>query len=90
VPYGQSITPEKLSMIDRAENVLLGMGFRQVRVRHHENIARIEVGPAERERFLQGDTMDRIDQALRGIGYDYVTLDLKGYRTGSMNEVINK
>lgn len=90
VPYGERITTEKLSMIDRAETVLLGLGFRQVRVRHHDNIARIEVGPEERARLLQGDTMDRIDAALRQIGYAYVTLDLKGYRTGSMNEVIAK
>lgn len=77
-------------MIDRAETVLLGMGFRQVRVRHHGNIARIEVGPEERARLLQGDAMERIDAQLREIGYAYVTLDLKGYRTGSMNEVIEK
>ncbi len=89
VPYGERITTEKLSMIDRAETVLLGMGFRQVRVRHHGNIARIEVGPEERARLLQGDAMDRIDAELRAIGYAYVTLDLKGYRTGSMNEVIS-
>jgi pyridinium-3,5-biscarboxylic acid mononucleotide sulfurtransferase len=88
VPYGERITPDKLSMIDRAEALLLDMGFRQVRVRHHGNIARIEVGAVERARFFEGQTMDRIDKALREIGYAYVTLDLKGYRTGSMNEVI--
>ena len=88
VPYGESITAEKLSMIDRAETVLLGMGFRQVRVRHHGTIARIEVGESERARFFSTDVMDAIDRELRTIGYAYVTLDLKGYRTGSMNEVL--
>jgi uncharacterized protein len=88
IPYGERITPEKLSMIDRAETVLLGMGFRQVRVRHHGTIARIEVGAEERGSFFQNGIMDRVDHALREIGYSYVTLDLKGYRTGSMNEVL--
>jgi uncharacterized protein len=88
VPYGERITPEKLSMIDRAESFLLGLGFRQVRVRHHGNVARIEVGAEERARFFGDGVMDRVDGALKEIGYDYVTLDLKGYRTGSMNEVL--
>lgn len=88
IPYGERITPEKLSMIDRAETFLLGLGFRQVRVRHHGNIARIEVGSGERARFFEDGVMDRTEEALKAIGYDYVTLDLKGYRTGSMNEVL--
>ncbi len=88
VPYGEAITVEKLSMIDRAEEYLLGLGFRQVRVRHHGGIARIEVGAGEREKLFHSDTMDGIDKALKEIGYAYVTLDLKGYRTGSMNEVL--
>lgn len=88
IPYGEKITPEKLAMIDRAENFLLNLGFRQVRVRHHGNIARIEVGRAERGKFFEDGVMDQTDAALKEIGYDYVTLDLKGYRTGSMNEVL--
>lgn len=90
IPYGERITPEKLSMIEQAEEVLLGMGFRQVRVRHHGNIARIEVGVTEREKFFTGSVMSQIDKALKEIGYAYVTLDLKGYRTGSMNEVLKQ
>lgn len=88
VPYGERITPEKLAMIDRSESFLLGLGFRQVRVRHHGNIARIEVGASEKGRFLEAGIMDSVDSALKEIGYAYVTLDLKGYRTGSMNEVL--
>lgn len=88
IPYGESITQEKLSMIDAAENLLLSLGFVQVRVRHHENTARIEVGSAERKKFFDLDLMDKIDAALKKIGYTYVSLDLRGYRTGSMNEVL--
>ena len=89
IPYGERITVEKLAMIDSAETALLNMGFRQVRVRHHGNIARIEVGMEERQKFFAPGTMDGIDKALRVIGYAYVTLDLRGYRTGSMNEVLD-
>jgi uncharacterized protein len=88
VPYGEKITPEKLNMIDRAETFLLGLGFRQVRVRHHGDIARIEVGGEERAKFFDEGVMESVDRALREIGYAYVALDLKGYRTGSMNEVL--
>lgn len=88
-PYGNEITQEKLSMVDLAEQYLLDIGFKQIRVRHHGEIARIEVSPEERERFFNLNTMDNIAQKLTEIGYAYVTMDLKGYRTGSMNEVIN-
>jgi pyridinium-3,5-biscarboxylic acid mononucleotide sulfurtransferase len=90
VPYGQDITREKLSMIDRAEEYLLSLGFRQMRVRHHGEIARIEVAPNERERFFSTEIMDCISDRFKRIGFSYVTLDLKGYRTGSMNEVLSK
>lgn len=90
VPYGQEITRKKLSMIEMAEQYLLDLGFRQIRVRHHEGIARIEVAPQERERFFSLDLMDEVANKFSEIGYSYVTLDLKGYRTGSMNEVIKK
>jgi len=90
IPYGQEITREKLEMIDKAEQILLGAGFRQVRVRHHGDIARIEVSPAERKKFFNEEFMDRIDREFKELGFKYVALDLKGYRTGSMNEVIKK
>ncbi|MDD5170758.1 MAG: ATP-dependent sacrificial sulfur transferase LarE [Syntrophales bacterium] len=88
-PYGQRITPEKLQMVDRAEQFLLDLGFRQVRVRHHGDMARIEVSAAERSRFFDEALMDRVHERFREIGFSYTALDLRGYRTGSMNEVID-
>ena len=89
-PYGHEITREKLEMVDKAEQFLLDLGFRQVRVRHHGDIARIEVSVNERSRFFDEDTMDRVHSRLKEIGFKYVALDLKGYRTGSMNETLKK
>lgn len=89
-PYGQKITREKLAMVDRAEQFLLDLGFRQIRVRHHGDLARIEVGADERPRFFDVKLMDRVYEEFRKIGFTYVALDLKGYRTGSMNEAIGK
>lgn len=87
-PYGQEITGEKLQMVDRAEQFLLDQGFRQVRVRHHGDIARIEVSTPERSRFFNEELMDRVHDQLKKIGFRYIALDLKGYRTGSMNETL--
>ena len=84
--YGETISEDKLSMVDRAEQLLLDLGFHQVRVRVHGDLARIEVGAAELSRVLEH--REKIDQDLRGYGFAYVSLDLRGYRTGSMNEVI--
>ena len=81
---------EKLSQVAQAEQVLHQLGFRQVRVRHHEKIARIEVEPEEWSRFSDFDLRLQIQQKLREIGFLYVTLDLVGYRTGSLNEAIRK
>lgn len=89
-PYGNEITEEKLSMVDRAEQYLLDLGFKQLRVRHHGEIARIEVALEERKKFFDVNLMDKIAGELQKIGFAYVTMDLKGYRTGSMNEVIEK
>ncbi|HWP44387.1 MAG TPA: ATP-dependent sacrificial sulfur transferase LarE [Blastocatellia bacterium] len=86
IPYGQVVTIEKLSMIDRAENALKQMGFRQVRVRHHEEIARIEVAEDELPLALNVEMAARMTAALKALGYRYVALDLEGYRTGSLNE----
>jgi pyridinium-3,5-biscarboxylic acid mononucleotide sulfurtransferase len=88
-PYGQKITREKLDVIDKMEQYLMDLGFRQVRVRHHGDIARIEVSSEERPKFFDTDLMDRIHDKFRQSGFAYVTLDLRGYRTGSMNEVID-
>ena len=89
VPYGEPITPEKLRMIDRAETFLREeLGIPVCRVRHHGTLARIEV-PAELiDSLSKPEPRARIDAAFREIGYQYVTLDLRGFRSGSLNEVI--
>jgi len=91
IPYGESVTPEKLRMIEDAENFLRDEGFRDVRVRHHEMgqgaWARIELGPTEFPKLLSNGTGARIAGALRQVGYLHVVLDLLGYRRGSTNEV---
>lgn len=86
VPYGMAITPEMLKQIDRAETYLRQMGFRQVRVRHHEALARIEA-PMEEFDAMMG-MRDAIVDALKQTGYTYVTLDLQGFRSGSANEAL--
>ena len=73
-------------MIDRAEAYLKSVGFLQVRVRHHEDIARIEVDPEKIPQFFVNNLYESVSAELKSIGYQYVTLDLKGYRTGSLNE----
>ncbi len=87
-PYGERITREKLEMVSRAEEMLDHMGLRQFRVRHHGAIARIEVLPEEIEQILGRDARLRLVKGLKEIGYRYVTVDLQGYRTGSMNETL--
>jgi len=89
-PYGNKITLPKLNMVDKAEQFLLDMGITQVRVRHHGEIARIEVEPSERENFFDIEVMNRIGNEFKKIGFTYVTLDVLGYRTGSMNEGLSK
>ena len=94
VPYGEGITVQKLSQIDQAEQVLRAAGFAQVRVRHHGPVARIELPPADLPRiFADGPSAgsgeplaERIARELKALGFRYVTLDLQGYRSGSMNE----
>ena len=88
-PYGVKITREKLAMVDRAERYLLELGFKQVRVRYHGDTARIEVSRAERLKFIDLELMDSVHKQFREIGFAYTSLDLKGYRTGSLNEVID-
>lgn len=95
VPYGEAVTPEKLRMIEEAEYVLRDLGFYNVRVRHHEGagggksaaLARIEVGADEIPKLLVNETFARVAEALRKIGYAHVTLDLQGYRRGSLNAI---
>lgn len=88
IPYGTPVTVEALSMVDRAEALLKNLGFRLVRVRHHEEMARIEVAPEEMARFFEHGIHLKVAQRLKEIGYRYVTLDLQGYRSGSLNEAL--
>ena len=88
--YGETISEKKLGMVDKAEQLLLDMGFHQVRVRIHGNIARIEVLPDEITKIVEEDNRTKIANQLKSYGFDYVTLDLLGYRTGSMNETLNE
>ena len=89
-PYGQKITIQQLKMIDSAESYLKKMGFKTLRVRSHGEIARIEIGKDELFRIFKGDIMNNIAQKLKKLGYIYVTLDMEGFRSGSMNEVLSK
>ena len=87
-PYGEEITERKLGMVDKAEQLLLDFGFHQVRVRIHDTIARIELEPAEFGRFMEEQIRIKVYDEFKKIGFSYVTLDILGYRTGSMNEVL--
>ena len=77
-------------MVDRAEQLLLDLGFRQFRVRIHGDLARIEILPDDFDRIMTSAVREQITAALKGFGFSYVTLDLSGYRTGSMNEVLKR
>lgn len=88
-PYGTRITGELLARIEAAEEYLRAdLGFRDVRVRHHGEIARLEIGPAEMDRLLQADLRTQISRKLKTLGYRYVAMELEGYRTGSLNAAI--
>ena len=89
-PYGSEITIDKLALVDKAEEALAGMGFTQLRVRIHDDIARIEVPVAQMEVLLSNENRAAIVDALNDLGFAYVTLDLAGYRTGSMNEKLSR
>lgn len=88
--YGERITPEKLAMVDKAEQRLIELGFRQMRVRLHGTLARIEVEPHELPRLLEGDTANELNAYLRSLGFSFVTADLGGYRMGNMNAALKK
>src|SRR3984893_4278579 len=86
IPYHTEVTDEKLRMIERAEQALSALGFKMCRVRHHDDLARVEIARAEMTRAVDGETAAAIVRELKAIGYRYVSLDLQGYRTGSLNE----
>ena len=87
-PYGEAITEEGLKRVDRAEDFLFGLGFKQVRVRHYGDLARIEILTEEMGRLMNGSLREKVVDHLKEIGYHYITLDLQGFRSGSMNEVL--
>lgn len=89
IPYHDEVTDEKLRMIERAEAVVQSLGFRVFRVRHHGDVARIEIARDEMLRALEPDVSAALVRELKSIGYQFVSLDLQGYRTGSLNGVLN-
>jgi pyridinium-3,5-biscarboxylic acid mononucleotide sulfurtransferase len=88
IPYETPITIERLSMVERGEEALRRMGFRHMRVRHHDALARLEFGPEEIDRALSPEMRPRLVEELKRVGYRFVAIDLEGYRTGSLNEVL--
>lgn len=88
--YGETIDEKKLGMVEQAEQVLLDLGFRQVRVRMHGEMARIEVLPEELQKMTEPDVRAWVTEKFKALGFAYVTLDLTGYRTGSMNDLLEK
>ena len=87
-PYGDRITPEKIAQVEKAESGLRELGFRQLRVRHHGDVARIEVPKADIARLIDEETSRQVTARLKEAGFTYVTIDLEGFRSGSMNEVL--
>lgn len=90
IPYGTAVTEDKLRTIALSELILRQLGLRQFRVRYHEKIARIEIDESEFEKILSRDLRETISRRLKEIGFTYVTIDIDGYRSGSMNEALIK
>ncbi len=90
VPYGTPVTVETLSLVERGETILRDLGFRQFRVRYHQELARIEIAPEEMERALTAEMAQAFAARFKEIGFSYVTLDLEGYRQGSLNAALKK
>jgi uncharacterized protein len=88
VPYGEAVTPEKLRMIEAAEAFVRGLGIRECRVRHHDKLARIEAPVEDIPRLTDPQTAARVEAHLRSLGYERVTIDPRGFRSGSLNETI--
>jgi len=89
IEYGRAVTPEALSVIERGEDALRALGFRQVRVRHHGEIVRIEIARDELPRALSGEMAREFTTVFKGLGFKFVTLDLEGFRSGSMNQLLS-
>lgn len=88
IAYGIPVTIERLGIVERGEEILRELGFEEFRVRHHDNLVRLEISTAELARALNVDTIEYLSQRFRELGFKYVTLDLQGFRSGSMNEVL--
>ncbi len=88
LPYGTKVTPERLKQVEEGEERLRGLGFRQVRLRHHGAMARVEIEPSELPRALEPTMARAIVEAIKPLGFRFVSLDLEGYRTGALNEVL--
>ena len=86
IAYGTTVTIERLSKVDRGEEILREFGFREFRVRHHDTLVRLEISTSEMDRVLNKEVLDQLAARFRELGFKYITLDLEGYRTGSMNE----
>ncbi|MEP6819629.1 MAG: ATP-dependent sacrificial sulfur transferase LarE [bacterium] len=90
IAYGIPVTIERLSAVDRGEEILRELGFQEFRVRHHDNLVRLEIAPAEMTRALQMEVVEDLARRFRELGFKYVTLDLHGFRSGAMNEVLDR
>ena len=88
IAYGTTVTIERLQKVDRGEEILREFGFREFRVRHHDTLVRLEISPAEMDRVLDKEVIDQLAARFRELGFKYVTLDLHGFRSGSMNEAL--
>ena len=88
IAYGTTVTIERLKKVDRGEDILREFGFREFRVRHHDALVRLEIAPSEMDRVLNREVVEQLSARFRELGFKYVTLDLQGYRSGAMNEVL--
>jgi uncharacterized protein len=88
IAYGTPVTIGRLRQVETGEEILRGLGFREFRVRHHDELVRIEVAPAELDRALDRRVADELARRFRALGFRYVTLDLHGYRAGALNEIL--
>lgn len=88
IAYGTTVTIERLGKVDRGEEILREFGFKEFRVRHHDTLVRLEIAPAELDRVLRKEVIEELAKRFRELGFKYVTLDLEGFRSGSMNEVL--
>ena len=90
IAYGIPVTIERLAAVDRGEDILREMGFREFRVRHHDSLVRLEIAPGEMVRALRVEVINDLARRFRELGFKYVTLDLQGFRSGSMNEILDQ